>query len=1063
MSQTNPSNSLQQLRTDLRMRVHADENECVAELLSSSNASDELRAQAELQATEFVTSCRAQNNKHNLLDSFLQEFSLSNQEGIALMCLAEALLRIPDKHVADELINEKMSSGDWGKHYRKSESSLVNIATVGLMLTGGFVKLEEDFTGNPSSWLPAISKKVGEPVVRKAIRQAMGIMGGQYVLGRSIDEAARIGREDNEESTRFSFDMLGEGARTKADASKYFDAYLAAIHSIGAMIENGRASSVVTADGISVKLSALHPRYHFSHHFAVMHELLPQLTELAVTAKSYNIGFSIDAEESERLDISLDLFEALARDPKLDDWNGLGLVVQAYQKRAPLVIDWLAALSQDTQRQFMVRLVKGAYWDREIKFAQEHGYQDYPVYTRKSNTDLSYQVCAEKLLDCGPHIFPQFATHNAHTVAIVWQLIEARGGAEKVDFEFQRLHGMGDLLYGEVSSKNKESKLPLRVYAPVGAHKDLLPYLVRRLLENGANSSFVNQFLDKDTPISEIVRDPVKRVSQNSPYRHTGIPLPKDIFRASGLAYSERDNSSGIDLDNPSAVEQLLEAMRNAESKIVAGPLINGALSERGKLEEVNSPSASDVIVGHCYQSTDEDIEEALSSAAAAQAQWDTLGGKKRAEILFRLSDLLEQNHAQLMQIIGAEAGRVLVDTISEVREAVDFCRYYGLHAAENFEQPKPLPGPTGERNLLSYHGRGTFVCISPWNFPLAIFVGQITAALAAGNCVIAKPAEQTPLVAFTAVKLFHQAGVPKEVLQLLTGEGSEIGPKLINDSRVDGVCFTGSTQVAKLISRQLAERPGAIVPLIAETGGQNALIVDSSALPEQVVDDVIESAFNSAGQRCSALRVLYLQEEVADDVIKMLVGAMDSLEVGDPTKLSTDIGPVIDSEALAGLKQHVAKMSAGSDGKIIAQFDAARLPTQGSFFAPTAIEINSISALKQEVFGAVLHIVRYRSGDIDKVLSEINDTGFGLTLGVHSRREHFAQEVFEKTNVGNTYINRNVVGAVVGVQPFGGQGLSGTGPKAGGPLYVYRFASEKTLTTNLVATGGDVSLLNLG
>lgn len=1059
------ADSLEGLRRQLRTKIHQDEDLCVAELLDRSSATKDLRDNAQMRAAEFVESCRAQGSKHNLLDSFLQEFSLSNQEGIALMCLAEALLRIPDKDTADALINEKIAAGDWGKHFRQSESSLVNMATVGLMLTGGFVKLEDKFTGNPSSWLPALSKTLGEPVVRQAIRQAMGIMGGQYVLGRSIEEAAKIGREDNEASTRFSFDMLGEGARTKKDANKYFDAYLEAIEAIGKMMPKRPAANVIEADGISVKLSALHPRYHYSHHHTVMHELLPQLKRLAAKAREFNIGFTIDAEESERLDISLDLFQSLVADADLADWDGLGLVVQAYQKRAPLVIQWLAELARANERRLMVRLVKGAYWDREIKFAQEMGYADYPVYTRKVNTDLSYQICAQDLLEAGDVIFPQFATHNAHTVAIVRELLQERGEAligGLPSFEFQRLHGMGDLLYDEVTASEADHVLPLRVYAPVGAHKDLLPYLVRRLLENGANSSFVNQFLDKDTPISEIVQDPVTEVSASQPYRHPSIALPINIYSASEKEPGPRNNSMGIDLDNPLTVEQLFAEMDASEQDVVAAPIVNGKVNGTNAAEPVMNPAKTQVAAGQCIDSSDEDIEEALSSASKAQHAWDRLGGKARAEVLNRAADLLEENRARLMRLIANEAGRVLVDTISEVREAADFCRYYGAKSEQYFGDAKSLPGPTGEQNLLSLHGRGVFLCISPWNFPLAIFIGQISAALAAGNCVIAKPAEQTPLVAFEAIKLLHQAGVPVEVLHLLPGMGSVVGPKLVADQRVSGVCFTGSTGVAKLISRQLGEREGAIATLIAETGGQNCMIVDSSALPEQVVDDAINSAFNSAGQRCSALRVLYLQEDIADGVIEMLEGAMDALELGDPKLLSTDIGPVIDEPARAKLESHISSIQAEVGARLVARYDSAKVPEEGNFFAPTILEIDSITQLKEEVFGAVVHVIRYKSKDLDKILEEINSTGFGLTLGVHSRREAFAKEIFEKTNVGNTYVNRNVVGAVVGVQPFGGQGLSGTGPKAGGPHYLFRFATEKTISTNLVATGGDVTLLNL-
>lgn len=1056
---------LTEWREQLRCTVHLDENLCVQNLLDNSAAAKDLRERAQARATSFVENSRAQGSKHNLLDAFLQEFSLSNQEGIALMCLAEALLRIPDKKTADELINEKIGAGNWGKHFQKSDSSIVNMATVGLMLTGGFVKLDDQFTDSPSSWLPAMGKKMGEPLVRKAIRQAMGVMGGQYVLGRSIKEAAKIGRKDNPEEARFSFDMLGEGARTKADAKKYFTAYLDAIHAIGKLAKGQGGKDVVAADGISVKLSALHARYHYSHLDSVESELLPSLKELAMAAKQYNIGFTIDAEESERLDISLDLFEALVRDGALSGWDGLGLVVQAYQKRAPLVISWLAELAKETDRRLMVRLVKGAYWDREIKFAQEMGYADYPVYTRKQNTDLCYQVCAEQLLDASDVLFPQFATHNAHTVAIVWEMIAARGD-KNLRYEFQRLHGMGDLLYGEVHASGTTDSairdMPLRVYAPVGAHKDLLPYLVRRLLENGANSSFVNQFLDKDTPIADIVQDPVEQVLGASPYRHSSIPLPVDLYTYSGLEGVDRDNSKGLDLDNPQTLAQLAEVFEHNNIDLIAASIIGGKVSKVTNAIVVVNPANRDEIVGQRFDSSDTDIEDALNLGASAQPKWDAQGGIARAEILTAVADLLEQHQMRLMCLISREAGRILLDTVSEVREAVDFCRYYALQAQQHFAVAQTLPGPTGECNELSLHGRGVFLCISPWNFPLAIFCGQIAAALAAGNSVIAKPAEQTSIVAYEAVKLFHQAGVPADVLHLLIGEGGELGPKLVNDQRIAGVCFTGSTGVAKLINRQLSERDGAIVPLIAETGGQNVMLVDSSALPEQIVDDVINSAFNSAGQRCSALRVLYLQQETADEVVDMLVGALDSLVLGDPLQLATDVGPVIDIQALSGLQQHIQEMNSNDAANIIARYDAKRVPNTGSFIGPAIIEIDSIKLLKQEVFGPILHIVRYKSKHLTRVLQEINDTGFGLTLGVHSRREKFADTIFTNTRVGNTYVNRNVVGAVVGVQPFGGQGLSGTGPKAGGPHYLFRFATEKTRTVNLTATGGDVSLLNL-
>ncbi|NND82087.1 MAG: bifunctional proline dehydrogenase/L-glutamate gamma-semialdehyde dehydrogenase PutA, partial [Gammaproteobacteria bacterium] len=812
-------------------------------------------------------------------------------------------------------------------------------------------------------------------------------------------------------------------------------------------------------DGISVKLSALHARYHYSHHAAVMAELLPRLQQLAYSAKALNIGFNIDAEEAERLDISLDLFTALACDPKLAGWDGLGIVVQAYQKRAPALLAWLDALARATERKFMVRLVKGAYWDREIKFAQEMGYQDYPVFTRKENTDLSYRVCAEQLLASGDVLYPQFATHNAMTIAAV---LEAADGCPH-DYEFQRLHGMGELLYSEVLAEKDLAGLPLRVYAPVGEHKDLLPYLVRRLLENGANSSFVNQFLDKDTPIDDLLEDPVAEAQGNEPKRHPAIPLPRDLYRASGLEPGERDNSNGLDLDDPLAVSDLQATLEKAAKKQWrVGPLVRGYQCTDGDTEVINNPADPSAPVGECVLANQKHIDEALDASRVAQHSWDALGGAQRAKVLRAAADLYEANRDQLVAIINREAGRTLADAISEVREAVDFCRYYALQAEHKFAAPQTLPGPTGEDNQLSLHGRGTFLCISPWNFPLAIFTGQITAALAAGNCVIAKPAEQTPVVAFEAIKLLHQAGVPTDVLHLLTGNGAVLGPKLVPDQRIDGVCFTGSTEVAKLINRQLAERDGPIVPLIAETGGQNAMIVDSSALPEQIVDDALASAFTSAGQRCSALRVLYLQEDIADGVMEMLVGATQMLSVGRPQELATDVGPVIDADAAAGLEAHIAQMRDQPGARIVAQYDVTKVPPHGNYVLPTIIELDSIEVLTREVFGPVLHVIRYHTDDLPNVIQQINDTGYGLTLGVHSRREGFANAVFDATRVGNTYINRNVVGAVVGVQPFGGQGLSGTGPKAGGPHYMLRFATEKTLSNNTVATGGNVSLLNL-
>ena len=1064
---------LDDIRHSLRIDTHADEDQCVQRLIDESTLSDSQRASIADHAAELINQCRENTAQRSLLDAFLQEFGLSNQEGIALMCMAEALLRIPDAATADKLINEKIQSGNWHSHLGESDSIFVNSSTWGLLLTGHIINLDADITANPISWIKRLTHRCSEPVIRKAVMQSMRIMGGQYVLGRNINEAIKRGIKGNVKGTLFSFDMLGEGARTKPQAENYFDSYLQAIQTIGGHYIGGHPHK---NNGISVKLSALHPHYEFAHRQQVVDELLPQLTTLAIAAKQNQLGFTIDAEESERLDISLDLFSALAHNHQLAGWDGLGIVVQAYQKRAPLVIDWLAELANTCSRSFMVRLVKGAYWDREIKFAQEQSHQDFPVFTRKISTDLCYQHCVAKLFAASPKLFPQFATHNAYTTACVLAL------ADNKPFEFQRLHGMGGLLYQQLLSGESEREIPLRVYAPVGAHQDLLPYLVRRLLENGANSSFVNQFLDASVPVSELVVDPIGALNQlelpdnelnrnssvkaiNKIYRHPLIPLPKALYDQ-GL--QGRKNSKGLDLNNPLTYSELAIAMDKIQNKHnQAGPIINGQLQSEGKQQVMNNPSHLAKQIGQCYSAQAEDINNAFESASLAQPSWDQRGGDGRATILEIMANLLEEQQSALMAQIGIEAGRTVHDTLDEVREAVDFCRYYAQQARLRFSKAITLPGPTGEHNTLSLHGRGVFVCISPWNFPLAIFVGQIAAALAAGNSVIAKPAEQTPLIAFKVIELFLEAGVPKTVLQLITGTGAEVGPQLIEHPLLAGVAFTGSTATAKRINKQLADRDGAILPLIAETGGQNAMIVDSSALPEQVVDDVIGSAFLSAGQRCSALRVLFLQADIADHVIDMIKGAMDSLTLGDPLALSTDIGPVIDASALARLHQHISDVEQGllnkgeHKAKIIARFEG-NLPEQGNFFAPSIIELDDIEQLSDEVFGPVLHIIRYAESELNNVIASINNSGYGLTLGIHTRIENVAEHIYSNARVGNTYINRNTVGAVVGTQPFGGQGLSGTGPKAGGPHYLLRFATEKTKTVNTVATGGNTELFAL-
>lgn len=1037
------------VRARLRAATHRDEGEAVSDLLEAVSLTSGARHRIVRRARELVAAARGQRNRQGSLDAFLQEFGLSNREGVALMCLAEALLRVPDTDTADKLIAEKIRSGAWADHKGRSDSLFVNASTWALMLTGRVIELDRDTREDLGGWFSRLVGRSGEPVIRAAVNQAMRIMGGQFVLGRTIEEGMERARKSNPAGVVNSFDMLGEGARTDAAAKQYFDAYLAAIRAIG---KTTAGSTVYDRHGISVKLSALHPRYEYREKATVMAALLPRLRDLAIAAREENLGFNIDAEEAARLDLSLDLFEALARDPELAGWDGLGFVVQAYQKRAPFVIDWLAGLGRETGRRFMIRLVKGAYWDTEIKHAQERGLADYPVYTRKASTDLSYLVCAERMLAAPDAIYAQFATHNAHSVAAI---LEMTGGES--DFEFQRLHGMGELLYEEVAKTAPGTRV--RVYAPVGRHKDLLPYLVRRLLENGANSSFVNRFMDAKTPVAELVRDPVALV-ESAPHRHAHIPLPRNLYRTSGLARTARDNARGIDLDDPVAVDPLLEVMADARTRsYTAYPLIDGEDRTGEGAEAVTSPANRSVTVGQVRNATADEVADAARNAAEAQKSWDDLAGNARADILARAADQMEAETEQLMALVTAEAGRTIDDALDEVREAVDFLRYYAEGARADFAGPEALPGPTGEANSIELHGRGVFACISPWNFPLAIFTGQVSAALAAGNAVLAKPAEQTPLIGREAVRILHEAGVPGNVLHYLPGDG-RVGAAMTADGHVTGVAFTGSTETAHIINRSLAGRDGPLPILIAETGGQNAMIVDSTALAEQVVDDAVLSAFRSAGQRCSALRVLFLQEDVADGMIDMLSGAMDALMIGDPARLETDIGPVIDETARDQLQAHVERMT--QDAKLIKACAAPAGADKGCFLPPHLFEIDSLDVLEREVFGPILHVVRYKARELPQVLDAIRRTRYGLTLGIHSRVESTAEDVFEALGVGNTYVNRNMVGAIVGVQPFGGQGLSGTGPKAGGPRYLHRFATEKTLSINTTATGGNAALFCL-
>ena len=1013
--------SLSDLRKQIQTMTHADEHSCVIRMRHMSNLNKPAREIILERARQLTSSCRADTKGASALDAFLLEFGLSNKEGVALMCLAEALLRVPDSLTCDRLIAEKIQSGNWQQHSGRSDSLFVNASTWGLMLTGKVVQLDEGITQQPGNWLKKLVSNTGEPVIRMAMLQAMRIMGGQYVLGRSIEEAIKRGQQINSPDTRFSFDMLGEGARTYEDAQRYYDAYSKAIDSIG---QHQQGTDVYSANGISVKLSALHPRYEFAKQQLVMDELFPRIKALCVQAKHYNIGLSIDAEEVDRLDLSLDIFERLAHDEELAQWQGLGFVLQAYQKRASFVASWLVQLAKDSGRRLMVRLVKGAYWDAEIKHAQEQGLVDYPVYTRKANTDLSYQFCAEKLLDAQQHIYPQFATHNAYTAALI---LEIAGNKE---FEFQRLHGMGDLLYKHLKLDDAGKNAPIRVYAPVGEHKDLLPYLVRRLLENGANSSFVNRFLDNQTPVETLIRDVDEQVTQVFPHCHKQIPVPVNLYQEEA---GNRRNSKGIDINSPIDTASLLaniEHLRKQQFDVY--PMIDGELNSE-ESAAITNPAKLDHQLGTVHKVSAADIETGISSATQTFTTWNALDADHRATMLEKTADALEQHFEDFVSLIALEAGRTLDDGIAEVREAIDFCRYYANRARDYC---------TGDN---ARQGQGVFLCISPWNFPLAIFTGQIAAALAAGNCVLAKPAEQTVLIAYKAVELFHRAGVPVGALQLLPGSGSRIGAQLLDDERLAGVCFTGSTETAQRINQQMAARQGRSATLIAETGGQNAMIVDSTALPEQVVDDVISSAFLSAGQRCSALRVLFLQDDIADTVINMLTGAIASLRIGDPCQLSTDIGPVIDQSAYQMLSEHCQTMH--EEASFIGAVEKPDSLAQGHFFSPHIFELKSISQLPKEIFGPVLHIIRYKAAQLPDVIRQINDTGYGLTLGIHSRIEMVADYIYRNTHVGNTYINRNMVGAVVGVNPFGGQGLSGTGPKAGGPNYLLRFTDSASYT----------------
>lgn len=1002
-------------------------------LIHESRLASEREQRIDTEATRLIDAIRTSSGSFGGVEDMLREYALSTKEGLALMILAEALLRVPDAETADRLIEDKLGQGDFAGHRARSDAFLVSASSWALALTARIIHPGE----TPDGIVGQLVKRIGLPAVRTATRQAMRVMGGQFVLGETIQAALKRTRSGTGRLYRYSFDMLGEGARTADDAGRYWQAYADSIDVIGA---DAGSLEGLARPGISIKLSALHPHYEALNRKRVLTELAPRILELARKAKAHDLTLTIDAEEADRLELSLDLIAAIFRDPSLKGWDGFGMAVQAYLKRAGAVIDYAAGLCSHLDRRMTLRLVKGAYWDTELKRAQERGLADYPVFTRKAMTDLNYLACAQKLLALRPRLYPQFATHNALTAATI---IELAGGVE--GYEFQRLHGMGEALYTRLFADHPEAAC--RIYAPVGIHKDLLAYLVRRLLENGANSSFVAAAADKEFAIADLLKKPADIIGRPEAARHARIPLPRDLYG------NGRINSKGVEFGCRAELDTLLAAIDAERGTVLsAHSLIDGA-ERPGTPHSIASP-VDGKPVGTVTWATMTDADAAMASARQGFRDWSATPPKERAACLRRAADRLGERYGLFAYLLQYEAGKTIDDAVSELREAIDFCRFYAAQGETQFGNGALMPGPTGESNLLTLRGRGVFVAISPWNFPLAIFLGQIAAALMAGNAVVAKPAEQTPLIAWQIVRLLHEAGIPTSALHLLPGDGA-IGAHLVDSPYVDGVVFTGSTDVARSINRALARKSGPIVPMIAETGGINAMIVDATALPEQVTDDVIASAFRSAGQRCSALRLLCIQEDVADRMIAMIIGATKELALGDPRRPETQIGPVIDTEAKKTLDAHIAQT------KQTARLHyAGTAPLTGSYVAPHIFEISSAADLTHEVFGPVLHIVRYPANRLNDILDTIDKTGFALTLGVHSRIDATVEKVVSRLKVGNIYINRNMIGAVVGVQPFGGSGLSGTGPKAGGPHYLPRFATEQTLTINTAAAGGNAALI---
>lgn len=1033
------------LRVAIREAHRASETVCLRERLQQARLEPDRERLVQNRARQLAAHARDSARHQAGLEAFLQEYDLSSPEGVLLMCIAEALLRIPDTQTADRLIRDRLSRGQWDDHLGTSTSLLVNASSWGLLLTGRLFTLPDTTeSAGPEQLLKQLVARAGEPVVRLALQRSMQMLAQQFVMGRTIQEAVqRAGRQPP--GLRYSYDCLGEAARSAEDVAHYLEAYREAIRYIG---DTTRPDSALTEQaGISVKLSALHPRYEYSQRQRVLRELLPRVQLLIEDAVAAGISLTLDAEEADSLELSLDLFERLVTDLRDCSWQGLGLAVQAYQKRAWPVLQWLRCLAQKYTRRFPVRLVKGAYWDTEIKRAQEGGLDSYPVFTRKSATDVSYLACAGFLMRNTDLFYPQMASHNALTLAWVNEIGKGQ------DYELQRLHGMADSLF-QILPEYFDDMPPVRIYAPVGSHEELLPYLVRRLLENGANSSFINQLADEGTALDELVENPCDHIDALGCQPHPDIPLPVALYG------DERRNARGWDLSDPDVLSRFDERISEVCSETWYAAACVGGEELRAEGRPLLNPADSGRTVGDVVEVDSATVDRALAIAADAASGWDRAGGRQRARYLYKTADLFEARAAELVARIVCEGGRTLRDALSEVREAVDFCRYYAFRAEQEFATAMALPGPAGERNELQLHGRGVFACISPWNFPLAIFVGQIAAALAAGNTVLAKPARQTPLTGYQAVRLMYEAGVPAEVLHFLPGSGTAIGRQLCADQRLGGVAFTGSTDTAWNIQRALADRRGPIVPLIAETGGQNVMIADSSALPEQLVIDVLQSAFNSAGQRCSALRVLFVQEEIADVVISQLTAAMEEISIGNPVSLATDVGPLIDQQAIQGLLPHVDYLR--REARLLQCIEPGPHLASGCFFPLYAFELESLDLLDKEEFGPVLHVIRYQGNRLDKVIEAVNATGYGLTLGVHSRVETTWQQVRASARVGNLYVNRNMIGAVVGVQPFGGEGLSGTGPKAGGPYYLYRFAIERTLSVNTAAMGGDISLLSM-